>query len=624
MIGWGIVAGLIAVAVAIWSYARLPVRVPSGWLGTLGTIRALAVWALLWLMAEPVWTRAFSRQRRPTLLLLADNSRSVFWQNALSPALYKEELQKLVRRLEEKGWQVRSYAWDETLRPLDSLDGQGTLSQLSLSLRQAYEREPQASLAVVFSDGRETDERVSPPPGLPVWTVAVGPPPLSDAAIEAVETPVWITEGEAPSLRVKLRGSYASAVLQVQVGEYIERLSISAAVSTLSIPLPKLTAGSYPLYVRLIVPDDPNPFNNEWQELLSVRRQRWIFHLWAGEITPDIAFLRRLLERMGTVYLIAARNEGGYTLSLDTLPQGIGVIPIFYNFPRRREDLPWAERVLAENSFLLAIWGAIPMEGSFWQQLGIRASVGLETRPLAQGVSLFLHRSPLFPGSAQAIDIGWGSPIAYRRYVGNKLLTLLPGEGWWRLRGYPSLVMQWDSLLTALISEGMLLQQSKFLFLPRRSRVAKGEPVYWTGFVPEGAELRVNETTLPLRRRADGLAEAVWIPPRPGLYPYELKLQGNTELSGSIWVEPSGSRELQILGRDTVYMGYLARSTGGRYFSWENRDSLSEALRLEQASLTLQEVTRETLPLHELGLWLALILGLFCAEWLLRRYVGLY
>ncbi|MCS6789759.1 MAG: hypothetical protein NZ580_02095 [Bacteroidia bacterium] len=624
MIGWGIIAGLIAVAIAVWSYARLPVRVPRGWLGTLGAMRALAVWALLWLLIEPVWNRVVSRSRRPTLLLLADNSRSVFWRGALSPTLYKEELLRLVRRLEEKGWQVRSYAWDETLRPLDSLNGQGNLSHLTLSLRKAYERESQAALAVLVSDGRETGERVPVPSGLPVWTVGVGPPPLQDAAVEAVEVPAWIAEGESPTLRIKLRGNYPSGSVEIRVGEYAERLSVSSSASVLNVPLPKLNAGSYPLRVRLIVPNDPNPANNEWQELISVRRQRWIFHLWAGEITPDIAFLRRLLERMGKVYLIAARSEGGYTLSSDTLQKGIGVIPIFYNFPRRREDFPLAEKIIAENAFLIAVWGAIPMEGVFWQQLGIQASPRLEARSLPQGVSLFIHRRPLFSAPSQAIDIGWGYPIAYRRYVGNKLLTLLPGEGWWRLREYPYLAMQWDSLMVALISEGMLLQQSKILFFPRRSRIAEGEPVYWEGFVPEGTELRVGQTVLPLRRRPDGLTEAVWIPPRAGLYPYELRLQGNLLLSGSIWVEPLGSRELQTLGRDTLYLAYLARSTEGRYFSWESRDSLPEVLRLGQLPLTLQDITRETIPLHELGLWLALVLGLFCAEWVLRRYVGLY
>lgn len=182
---------------------------------------------------------------------------------------------------------------------------------------------------------------------------------------------------------------------------------IAPATQRLSVSLPPLPAGLHPIRSLLEIPNDPNPANNLLQDLLAVYVQQPTFVLWAGEITPDIAFLRRVLSGWGKVRLIAARKPSGYTASpesLVTLPQALHV---WYNFPARAEDIGWAQRILAQQNFLLLLWGAVSMPQEVRAALGIQTEGPLTMYTLAGGVPVYLRRWVAAAGAYPA-DIGWG------------------------------------------------------------------------------------------------------------------------------------------------------------------------------------------------------------------------
>ncbi|MCS7297523.1 MAG: hypothetical protein NZ611_04835 [Bacteroidia bacterium] len=615
---------LIAIGLSFWSYARLPVQVPRFWRYILGTLRAGAIWALLLLIIEPFLSYTVTQEDKPLIALVADNSESVLWGGALSLREYQEGINGLREQLESYGFRTVMYALDEGLRSWDSLTGRGQRSQLSRGIQQVLEAHPQTALLLLFSDGREWGESVPLPTEVPIWTVGVGPPtPSEDAAIEGIETPPWIGDNQPISIQVHLRPVSHPLALRISAGKNERRISIPPHTQKYTLSLPSLPVGFHVLKLFLEDPADPNPANNQRSTIIEVHPEKLSIFLWAGEITPDIAFFRSRLERLGSVQLIAARKPSGYTVNPETLRWRAHDIHILYNFPNRPEDEPWAERLLNENLFLLLSWGSLQPKASFAEQVGYPRQGLLTAYSVPKGPVLYLHTGGERASSAQPIDIGWGHPLGYKLYRGNKLTTVLTGEGWWQLRSTPLLEKQWDSLFFSLLQEGIRFQHSRWLFIPQRNPIAVGEAAVWLGTLPPHFTFMIDKKPVVLRTRPDGLQEAIWVADSAGLYFYTLLEGDQIRGQGTLLVEER-SPELEIVGRDTVYLQYVARATGGRYFPWEQRDLLPDTLRHTLPASTFLTSHQISIPLNEWFPWLILILSLFSAEWVLRRYVGLY
>lgn len=620
---WGVLAATAGIALAIWSYYRLPVRVPKAWLYVLGALRAAAVWAILFLLGEPILTQYLQQEERPLVILLADNSKSAFWKSAVSPQAFSQELGELRRSMEAKGFNTALYAFDSEIRPADSLTGQGRASQISSSLRQALEAHPHAAAVVLFSDGQENSEVAPLPTEVPVWTVGIGSEvPTADAALEGIDLPPWVSEKQPILLQVHISGLTVDGTLIVRSAGGEQRFTVPAQTQRYSVSLPPLPIGYHALRLFLEVPNDPNPSNNQRATLVEVRPERITFFLWAGEITPDVAFLRARLEQLGTVRLILARKPSGYTLMPDTLRPNPQDVHILYNFPARVEDEPWAEKLLRENAFILLSWGAIQPKENLLQAVGIQRWGGLVPQTLSGGATVYFHTSDPHP-AAQPITLAGERPIGYKFYQGNRMVCLLLGEGWWRLREVAPLQQKWDSILFAVLQEGLRLQRSRWLFTPKRNPIALGEVVIWSGFLPPTAKLTIGKITVPLHFRPDGFTEALWMPDSAGVYTYTVYDGQSPLLSGALLVE-NLEAEMQRLGVDTTYLRFVARATGGQYLSWSERKGLVDSLRARLPVSAFLTSQRLVVPFHEWSLWLVLILSLLSAEWLLRRYVGLY
>lgn len=621
---WGGISLLVGIGVALWSYGRLPVRLPTLWRYILGTLRALAVAALLFLLAEPLHSYIRQEEKPPLIVLLADNSQSVFWGGAISVDAYTQGIQALVKALEDAGFTVQTYALDKGIKAFSRIDGQGTYSWLSVGIAEAIQELPQAAALILVSDGQESGEKMAPLPlQVPVWTIGVGPSkPAGDAAIEAIALPTWATEGQPIEVSFQLRLPHTAGLLFIETPNHYQRIPVSLTQPTLRVTLPALPKGTHTLRFTLEVPQDPNPFNNHQQRLLTVQSAQPAFVLWAGELTPDIAFFRRTLEKIGKVTLILPRKPSGFTYPPDSALTDPTALAIWYNFPARPEDLPWAQKLLREAPALVVIWGSSGPPAALLQEMGLQTLGPLVPYTLPGGSTVYLH-TPLLTSNAYPIDIGWGRPIGYRRFQGNRLHTFLLGEGWWQIRENPTWLTPWDSALTRLLQEALFFQQNRFVFAPERLQVRPGEALYWRGWLPPTSTFYIADQPVPLLPGGDGLYEAVWTPDSVGLYPYVVRNGTKILLQGTIWVADI-PQELFSIGRDSIGLQYMAQRTGGQYFSWERRAALLPALKTAIPPHTLVSSQRIVIPFHEWNVWLIGVLTLFSAEWLLRRYVGLY
>lgn len=620
---WGIVGVGIGLGFAVWSYYRLPVRVPKAWLYVLAVLRALGVGGLFFLLGEPLLSRFITREEKPLILLLVDNSQSVFWRQTISFDAYVAGINALRQKLEEVGFRTVLYAFDSKLRPWDSVNGEGRATHLTMSLRRGLEQHPDGVGAILVSDGQENGESAPLPKGIPVWTVGVGPPPIAaDPAIDAMELPPWAVEGRSASLQVRFRGITAPASLIISYPGGQQKIALPPGAQTSTLKLPPLSAGFHHLRFLLEAPNDPNPTNNQRSALLDVQPQEARIFLWAGEITPDIAFLRARLERFGRVQVIAARKPTGFTVSPDTLRWGPRDLHVLYNFPLRPEDEAWAERLWRENTFLLMSWGAVDLRESFRQNLGLPSGGALKAHTVPGGITLYVRVGEALP-TGIPIDLGWGHPIGYKLYRGNRLYTILLGEGWWRLREAPQTEAVWDSLFLTLIQEGFRLQRTQWLFVPQKNPISLGEAAVWRGILPAKAAFMVGERPIPIRTRPDGLSEAMWLPDSVGVFLYRVMDGEKLLLSGALLVE-SQTQELQTLGIDSTYLAFIAKATGGQYVPWGQLTTLADSLRKVLPATAFLTSQRLTIPFHEWAVWLVLILSIFSLEWLLRRYVGLY
>jgi len=618
---WAIGSGLIGLVVGWWSYNRLPIRHTPMQRWILTALRSIVVAGLLWLLVEPVLRLTRPTAQKPLLLLLADDSKSIFWGEAISPEAYRARLDSLVKALEEVGFTVEARRFDRTIHPWGVFSGKGEGTALYDALLDMREAFPQAEGAILISDGIDnSSKRMVGEVGLPLWAVGVGPKaPPADAAITEVVLPPWCEVGRKHDIEVRFSQLNQAGLLTVQVLGSVRSWPVPAQSKAFRVPLTFSEPGPVPVTLRLDVPGDPNPANNTYTPVIAVRAATPRIAIWAGEITPDIAFLRHSLERIGPVTLLLAKKPTGFTASPDTLSWGAYAIHVLYNFPLRVEDTVYVGRILRAGGVPWVVWGASVSEGlvrPYFPRLGWQGLGPLRSVPLGKEAMLLVRTEQLSP-AAEKLSGPMG-PWAYRFVQGNEAAVGLLGEGWWQLRTLPTWIAAWDSLIGELASWSLRFYRAPALLLPQRSRYTLGETVLWSGQAP-------SEARLLIRRPSGGLDTFVaaaglsYKPPEAGLYTYTLR-QGQTNLhEGAFWVEAT-SLEMQRLGIDTLTLRFLSSA----YLPWDSLLALPTHIQRTIPPQTLVHLHTDILPIHEWWPWLALLLGLLSLEWLLRRYWGLY
>lgn len=232
--------------------------------------------------------------------------------------------------------------------------------------------------------------------------------------------------------------------------------------------------------------------------------------------------------------------------------------------------------------------------------------------------------------------------VAYQRYGQGKSVTIV-GQGMWRwaflpqeLESYGHVYAEfWTQMIRWLVSESDFLPGQNIALHTDRTSYARKEAVNFLGYLrgvkpstlpPITLTLPDGKTTRLVTAPAHGNAAdftAVYNPLKPGEYVATIPpLSGNPKalpVSCAFTVFP-GQEEDENRSADPDLMRQLAAVGGGLALTPSELSSLPDRLR---AAERLATRIREPHTAWDSGGFLALLVGLLAAEWLLRRRAGL-
>lgn len=323
-------------------------------------------------------------------------------------------------------------------------------------------------------------------------------------------------------------------------------------------------------------------------------------------------------ERGGSLLVLAGRKSlaGGDwdTRPLaELLPVSMPATPGY----AAREGQARPARLIADGAWALLpdvegadSWGSLPSLVDY-QPLG-------DLKPAARTIIEFVE-----DGDAEALPL-----LVTQPYGLGQVAVLASASTWrWQMRTPETDDRHgrfWRSLVAALAEQApepvqVDLQAGQAdLSLRVRLRDEEFSPLPVSGVraettAPDGSVTQLELQPTALSGEVSARLESV----QPGVHQVVTQLPGGEEERRFVRVG-GGDREFQQPVQNAALLQRLARDSGGAYWTPESVSRLPEAIRFASAGVR----ERELLPLWNLPLWLALLISLKLAEWLLRRHWG--
>jgi len=489
---WLVLLSLALVAMAAWAYRFRVPPLPRLAKAALPTLRALALLALIWLLAQPVLERAGGEAAR--VLVLRDRSGSMALPVAPGAESRAEAADRAIGEL-RRAWRGRARVdvLDFASRlAADSAGVGGTGGTAIGDALAALARTPEgerAGAVVVVSDGvtnRGADPvAVARGLGIPIHAVAIGAGTPRDRVLAGIEASSAARVGEATPVRVRIGSSEpAGTRLDVRLldqGRVLARASVPSpgpgAEVTADLRVTPARAG-LALWTAQVdsLAGELTMANNARQLAVEVAPGKLGVLLVTGGPNWDLAFLRRALagdsglavttlsrDRVGWREIETGRRRAGP--AAEDL-RGMALVVIDAVSPP--ELGPAADRALADfaraGGGLMVIGGTAPglgrfRDGALGQALALELEPGVPPAPGSplpspEGRELLQWESdpgradaawraaaplnelaPLRASAGDRVLIGTvrgGAPIMVARRVGRGPVLLVNGTGFWR------------------------------------------------------------------------------------------------------------------------------------------------------------------------------------------------
>jgi hypothetical protein len=326
----------VAIAASWWTYRTTVPEIKPLLRLFLGTLRAVSLGLILFLLFEPILQRSVSKDVRPVVAVLIDGSQSMALSDSLlgdsSPQL-PDKVRSLQRSL--AGLDVRYYSFGSQIQSLDSLqslqivEGRTDIASALQSVSEQLSDVPLSSVILV-SDGLYNSGtnpiHVAERYEVPIFTVAHGDSTTrKDVRIVQVISNELTYAGSSVPVLVRIRNDgYSSGQLAVRLSD------ASGVLDQISLPLPApgteseveltydaATAGRTSLTIGINRFVDEATFRNNTSSLsILVIDQKKKILLLAGAPSPDVSNLVRLIssdETAEITTLIQAPNGSFYS-----------------------------------------------------------------------------------------------------------------------------------------------------------------------------------------------------------------------------------------------------------------------------------------------------------------------
>ncbi len=433
---------------------------------------------------------------------------------------------------------------------------------------------------------------------------------------------------------------------------------------------------------RIHVPKIPGEWTDEnntrWFSIDVRDDQLRILHL-AYEVHPDVGNVRRFLREDKQV-LIDSRTwitrdryvEGELPDRPDTLD-----LVILHGFPHIDLDESHAREVadrFSDNSLLITsaaaqdfsrlsslFSGQLPIRfesGYAWHdvQFELAANQGshaildfeqpedLRLSPTKGGIRL----AEVSPNATVLLHTVYrgnptNTPMLAVRTIGNRNITHLNGYNFyrWSLSTREETREFWENLLNSTVKWTAAQPDEQLLELSPSDPVFQiGEPVIMNGFLRNEAGDPEENAVIDIILESDDDGDRHYIMSNEGGGGYQLEIgnlpEGTYSYTG---VASRGEREIDsrsgqfIVGginrefldtvRDDDLLRFIARTTGGHFFTHEQAASvlsvMDEQIGFEQRTETLSQ----SLALHRHPFWFIIVVILLTTEWALRKYWAL-
>ena len=315
-----LLAAVLSIALSFFVYRMTIPPIPGRIRFLLATLRAVGLFFLILLIAEPLLSLLSRTDEPPQILVLIDNSRSMTITD--KEKVRSDEIRSLlasneIRRLSEIG-EVRFASFDSKARMFstfayDSLTFNGDATDLSLALKQVREEARKSNIrsALIISDGNNTSGS-SPlfeagDLGIPLFTIAVGDTTEQrDLLVRTVLTNTLTYAGTRVPVNVAIKSTgYGGQRVEITLrdsSKVIDRQFLTLEGGEREYPVSLSFIPEKPGMQRLWVavsslPDELTDRNNRATFFTKVMKSRMKIAILAGGPSADLAFFRRTLER---------------------------------------------------------------------------------------------------------------------------------------------------------------------------------------------------------------------------------------------------------------------------------------------------------------------------------------
>jgi hypothetical protein len=302
-------------ALAWMAWQRSGFRTSTGFLEGLRVVIAIGVAITL---NQPEWREIFKPETKPTLVILADVSRSMQTRDvidAANPAADPKSRLELAKPLmDAAAWKEIAQRMDVVVEPFSSGEQppeEGT--DIAAALAQAAEKHPRLSAVVLLSDG---DWNTGSPPAqaatllrmrkIPVFAVPLGSETrLPDVALTSFEAPTFAIAGKPLRIPFTIESSLprdeaATLEMKSSTGEVITKSVIIPAMSRLQDVMTWKPEKPGEITLTLSVPKTGGERfldNNSIEAPISIRKEQ--LRVLVIETYPrwEYRYLRNALER---------------------------------------------------------------------------------------------------------------------------------------------------------------------------------------------------------------------------------------------------------------------------------------------------------------------------------------